>query len=85
MLQDFVEGKLDELYTRMVDVRDVARAHILAAELPHAKGRYIVSNAQAYESGEFWEALNRRFPGNRYPSKPYKAGKPTMDTSKVSA
>ncbi|KAK9808369.1 hypothetical protein WJX73_007525 [Symbiochloris irregularis] len=81
--KDFVEGKSDELYGRMVDVRDVARAHILAAELPHAHGRYIVTDPHGYESGEFWEALNRRFPGKRYPSKPYKAGKNVIDISKA--
>jgi nucleoside-diphosphate-sugar epimerase len=29
---------------RLCDVRDVARAHVLAAETPGASGRYIVSH-----------------------------------------
>lgn len=31
-----------------VDVRDVARAHVLAAEVPTASGRYIVASPAAF-------------------------------------
>eukprot|EP00884_Botryococcus_braunii_P020767 jgi/Botrbrau1/7374/Bobra.0316s0018.1 len=42
-LQAITEGKSATLFPRLVDVRDVARAHILAAEVPEASGRYVVS------------------------------------------
>lgn len=46
MLQGVLEGKgVSGSGTVFADVRDVARAHVLAAETPEAKGRYIVSQA----------------------------------------
>jgi len=41
----FFYGAADFSFT-IVDVRDVARAHIEAAERPHASGRYILAHAQ---------------------------------------
>lgn len=46
LLQDVVDGKLPaipDFAHSWVDVRDVARAHILAFETPAAHGRYLVS------------------------------------------
>lgn len=46
LLEDIVQGKifaLPDFAHSWVDVRDVARAHILAFENPDASGRYIVS------------------------------------------
>ena len=82
-VQELVEGKSPPSYLRIVDVRDVARAHILAAEVPHAKGRYILSHSHTHENGELYEALALRFPQYRYPSDAYES-KHVLDNSKVS-
>jgi len=63
----------------MVDVRDVALAHIRAAENPHAKGRYIVSSEKGVPRSEQVEILKKEFPGWPTPEKQigevvYKAG-----------
>ncbi len=42
-VQGIAEGKPVEGTPLICDVRDVAMAHILAAETPSATGRYIVS------------------------------------------
>ncbi len=38
--------------SRYVDVRDVARAHVRAAELPQAKGRYFLTASQSSTPGQ---------------------------------
>lgn len=43
MLQGLIEGKPAEGTPIICDVRDVAAAHVAAAERPAASGRYIVS------------------------------------------
>lgn len=45
-----------------VDVRDVATAHVLAAENAAARGRYIVANPATTPSQEILEVLKGRFP-----------------------
>ena len=42
-MQSVVEGG-DTLYAWQSNLIDVARAHVLAAETPTAKGRYLVSH-----------------------------------------
>eukprot|EP00878_Enallax_costatus_P032607 GHUV01035850.1.p1 GENE.GHUV01035850.1~~GHUV01035850.1.p1 ORF type:complete len:199 (+),score=49.72 GHUV01035850.1:201-797(+) len=44
------------------DVRDVAAAHILAAEKPHAKGRYIVSQPESISARFITDTLKHAFP-----------------------
>lgn len=48
LIRDLVRGKyfsgVPEMRFGFVDIRDVARAHVLADELPNAAGRYIVSS-----------------------------------------
>ncbi len=58
---------IPDLHFGMVDVRDVARAHILALENPKADGRFILMSEQRsfFEVGEI---LNREF-GGRLPVK----------------
>ena len=46
----------------LVDVRDVARAHILAAENPNASGRYIVANSTSTPAQDISAWLQARFP-----------------------
>jgi nucleoside-diphosphate-sugar epimerase len=54
-----------DLAMGLVDVRDVARAHILAGFTPEANGRYII-NARTITMLEIGRALRRRF-GRSYP------------------
>ena len=42
---------------RYADVRDVGRAHILAAEVPSASGRYIVGHDSAFPSKHITDIL----------------------------
>ena len=77
-----MEGKDPELGPRFVDVRDVARAHVLAAETAHAQGRYIMVHRDSYQIGQLYAALTKHFPQYKYPDKPYQS-KPTHDNSKV--
>lgn len=46
-MKGWVEGTAHAGAPVFADVRDVARAHILAAETPSASGRYIVSNSHS--------------------------------------
>ena len=82
-VQELAEGKNPPNYPRVVDVRDVARAHILAAEVPNAKGRYILSHSHTHEKGEFYEAFAQRFPQYGYPSIAYES-KHILNNNKVS-
>lgn len=54
-----------DLAMGLVDVRDVARAHVAAGFTPDAHGRYI-TNAQSITMLEIGQALRRRF-GRSYP------------------
>lgn len=66
-LQDLVEGKTKSTFPRVVDVRDVARAHILAAETPGASGRFLVS-WETTISGKFaLDVLREAFPHYDFP------------------
>lgn len=68
MLQ-FVDGRaksgMPDMRLGIVDVRDVARAHLLAAGLPDANGRHIVSN-EVVSFPDLAERL-RSIYGERYP------------------
>ncbi len=46
-MKGWVEGTAHQGAPVFADVRDVARAHILAAETPAASGRYIVANSHS--------------------------------------
>ena len=81
-VQELVEGREAAFTPRLVDVRDVAHAHILAAESSSAKGRYILCHSHEHEAGELFAALAARFPQYSYPSKPYQS-KHVFDNSKV--
>ena len=47
-----MEGKAQSGAPVFADVRDVARAHLLAAETPSAKGRYIVANSHSLPASQ---------------------------------
>ena len=52
-----------------VDVRDVAAAHIAAAESATATGRYIVSRPNATSGLDYVQLLKARFPKRQLPTK----------------
>jgi len=69
LMMQFVDGRakrgVPDMRLGVVDVRDVAQAHVLAASLPEAEGRHLVS----HEVRSFPElaAQLRAHYGNRYP------------------
>ncbi|KUP04957.1 diaminohydroxyphosphoribosylaminopyrimidine deaminase [Bacillus coahuilensis m2-6] len=68
-IQQFLTGGfktgVPKLYSGIVDVRDVAKAHILAAFKPEAHGRYIVSSGEVTFL-EIAKIIEKNFPG-KYP------------------
>ena len=68
-MKAFTDGSLlagaPGLAMGMVDVRDVARAHLLAGFMPEAHGRYI-TNARTITMLQIGQILRRRF-GRSYP------------------
>ena len=77
-----MEGQDPTMMNWISDVRDVARCHILAAESPTAKGRYLACHSHTHDTGELYAALAERFPQYSYPSKPHES-KQVFDNSKV--
>lgn len=74
------EGRL----TFAADVRDVARAHFLAAITPAAHGRYIVADTRSVDPAFVSAVLSARFPGLAIPvgeSVPEDAGAFLVDGS----
>lgn len=72
------------------DVRDVARAHVAAAELPSASGRYIVSHAAPLPPALVASVLASRLPGCAVlppvlPDDPATALRPRIDGSRAAA
>ena len=57
LLQGWLSGKGGTDASTICDVRDVARAHILAAETPTASGRYIVSQESSMSPSFVSETL----------------------------
>lgn len=69
IIQEILTGKLPgiiDIDFGFVDVRDVAKAHILAMENPDARGRYVCS-AEPKNLKQVIEVLKREFPGYSYP------------------
>ena len=64
---------MERLSVNVVDVRDVAKAHLAAIERPMIHGRYIVSLPDVVSSLDLVQTLQRLYPGRRLPSK-YKEG-----------
>lgn len=69
VLQQFGNGMtrfgVPQMWNGLVDVRDVAEAHLKAAFEPNAKGRYII-NTKSLTLLEMGQALRDYF-GNKYP------------------
>ena len=64
---------IERLSINVVDVRDVAKAHLAAIERPMIHGRYIVSLPDVLSSLDLVQTLQRLYPNRRLPSK-YKEG-----------
>jgi len=65
LVGQLLEGKRFEdviLFYQTIDVRDAALAHILAAETPGAKGRYITSRSENINFKQLSAALKQEFP-----------------------
>ncbi len=64
-MMDMLSGKnkmgVPNLHLTFVDVRDIARAHILAAETPHLKGRFIITSV-SLTMLEFANVIRSQFP-----------------------
>ena len=86
LLQGIVEGESAELpFPFVVDVRNIAQAHIQAAVTPKAKGqRYLISNADTVPNGAVMAVLKDRFPGLKFKDAEQEERKPVLDNSKVS-
>ena len=83
--QGLVEGTSKTLIPWQCNLSDVARAHVLAAEVPSAKGRYLVSYDHEISDKEVLDVLEKRFPQYKFNSKNVEA-KPSerfLDNSKV--
>ena len=65
------------------DVRDVARAHILAATMPAAAGRYIVSETTSASPAFISATLRERFPEYLIPEGEELPAETTIDNSKA--
>ena len=82
-LQGLLEGTKDSLMPWVCDVRDIARAHIRAAEIPAAKGRHIVSQGATVPTKRLVDALSKAFPDFKFPSVKDEASKDVIDNTKV--
>ncbi|CAL8462009.1 g1540 [Coccomyxa elongata] len=66
-MKGFVEHGQYSFFPWHCDVRDIARAHVLAAEVPTASGRYIVSNPPV-PTKVISQELSDRFPQYKFPA-----------------
>jgi dihydroflavonol-4-reductase len=56
-----------DLQWSTVDVRDVAKSHIVAMENPNAKGRYLCSS-DTIEMSQMIKVIHKHFPDFKLPS-----------------
>lgn len=82
-MKNVIENTADLDFVDLIDVRDVARAHILAAELPHAHGRYILSVDNIVPPQVVAEILSRHFPTCNFKAHKPSPVKRYADNSKV--
>ena len=65
------------------DVRDIARGHIRAAEIPEAKGRHLITQRSTVPTKRLVDALSKAFPDFKFPSVKTEPSKEVIDNSKV--
>lgn len=66
MIDGTMKMGFPDLYFGLVDVREVAQAHIEAGFRPEAKGRHILAHTKGVGLGEI-AAIGRKKYGNKYP------------------
>ena len=81
-----MDGESDSLpFPFIVDVRNIAQAHIQAAITPKAKGqRYLVSNSDTVPNSAVIAVLKERFPGLKFKDAQKEDAKPVLENKKVS-
>lgn len=83
-LKGWLEGNASSgACTFAPDVRDVARAHWLAATIPSASGRYIIANPVSHSPAFIERTLRTRFPTWEIPRGEEAAEECTVDASKA--
>ncbi|DBA85113.1 hypothetical protein WJX79_005505 [Trebouxia sp. C0005] len=84
-MKGIVEGESAGLHIPfVVDVRNIAQAHIQAAVTPKAKGqRYLISQADTVPNSAVIAVLKERFPGLKFKDAEQEERKPVFDNSKV--
>lgn len=85
-MKAWVEGGVQSGAPVFADVRDVARAHILAAENPAATGRYIVANKESTPPQRIVAWLQAKFPDSamgQVPEDAHEESKVCIDNSKA--
>ncbi|PRW58359.1 diaminohydroxyphosphoribosylaminopyrimidine deaminase [Chlorella sorokiniana] len=82
-MKAWVEGKAQSGAPVFADVRDVARAHILAAEAPAASGRYIVAASHTTPAAHISAALQERFPEYAFEDGEAGEPQPSINNSRV--
>eukprot|EP00891_Asterochloris_glomerata_P004943 jgi/Astpho2/4943/Aster-06679 len=82
-VKDLLEGTKDTIMPWVCDVRDIARGHIRAAEIPEAKGRHLVTQGATVPTKRLVDALSKAFPDFKFPSVKKEASKDVIDNSKA--
>ena len=83
-MQAILENESSELpFPFIVDVRNIAEAHIAAAVTPSAKGRYLLSNANTVPNSQVVAFLEERFPGLQFQKAKQEQSKPVLVNDKV--
>ncbi|KAL3141742.1 hypothetical protein ABBQ32_004424 [Trebouxia sp. C0010 RCD-2024] len=82
-VKGIIEGTNDTLTPWVCDVRDIARAHILAAEIPSAKGRYLVSQDAVVPVKAMTDLLSKQFPQYKFAQGKDAEVKKVINNSKV--
>ncbi|KAL3153255.1 hypothetical protein ABBQ38_011605 [Trebouxia sp. C0009 RCD-2024] len=82
-VKGIIEGTNDTLTPWVCDVRDIARAHILAAEIPSAKGRYLVSQDSVVPVKAMTDLLSKHFPQYKFAQGKDAEVKKVINNSKV--
>lgn len=65
--QGFINNEHDQIMPWSCDVRDVAQAHVRAAEIVSASGRYIISQATTVPVAQLVQGLEKAFPAYKFP------------------
>ncbi len=81
IMKAFAAGSLVHQVFPHGDIRDVALAHIMAAMIPEASGRYIVSGPHIPTDHEMWTCLKQAYPSMELGSEPNVAEPHWMRTS----